>query len=464
MGPLVYIVALVILIIMTPERSETFNSNYNLLLSIIYLVVVIFHLYMQTKLTKNWLRFDVLFLIGFTIVHIQIPYLASIGIEPSNPDFVWINRNVVNFATWMSVVSAVLWMWGYNFMVGRKTFSKKVNHKVEHIKISVNYVKYDLVLLSAFLLFLGLVGSGFFRGVYDGGDSWGVGANYAYLVLSTLLYLRIIYFFKDIKIGSSIYSIVNNFFSQKIFITIVTIYVLLFLMSGDRGPVLQIALIVSGSYTIFVKTIPLRKLILFSVIGAVAFSIISYGRGADADNFEQGNIFERGYTSFQQQESGIVTEELATSVRIQYIALDVVPSAHPYLNGLTFFTVGIGVIPFMSAITIDSFNIPPMYTSSSNFFTILTKGPNPNSGAGSEILADIYINFGLLLTFFIMLLFGIFAGHVYNKTVQLHFVYTLLFIILLYSSLGMNRGMLFGPLKDIVYILFFNFLFAKIIK
>lgn len=416
------------------------------------------------RLTKNWLRFDVLFLIGFTIVHIQIPYLASIGVEPLYPEFVWINKNVVNFATWMSVVSIILWIWGYNFMVKNKVASTKIIKKPTKKKFTVNYSKYDFLLLSTFLLFLSLVGSGFFRGVYDGGASWGEGANYAYLVLTTLLYLRIIYFFKDINRESKVKDIVNKAFSQKIFIIIVCIYVMLFLFSGDRGPVLQVALIITGSYAIFLKPIAIRKLLLFTVIGVGAFSIISYGRGSDADKFDDGNIFERGYNSYQEQESGIVTEELATSVRILYIALDVVPERHPYLYGVSFVTVGAGIIPFMSSAIIDIFDIPKMYTSSSNFFTILTKGPNPNSGAGSEILGDIYINFGLLLTFVIMLFFGMFSGHVYNKTIEFNFFYILIFIVLLYSALGMNRGMLFTPLKDIVYISFFNYLFTRIIK
>lgn len=461
MGTIVYLIAFIVLLIITPSRFEPFNADFNFGLSMMYFILVTFHLYQQTKFTKNWLRFDVLFIIGYTIVHIQIPYFASIGIEPSDPNFVWINKNVVNFATWMSVMAMLVWIWGYKITIKKNILSPQITAKTFY---NINYFKYDLLLLISFILFISLVGSAVLGGAYNGVSAWGEGANYAYLILTSLLYLRIIYFFKEIPKKSTIKYIVNKVLSQKMFATILIIYVMLFLFSGDRGPVLAVALIVAGLYALYIKPIPLTRLVLFVVAGAFIFSIISLGRGGEAQQLADSNIFERGYANYQTQESGNTTEELATSVRLLYVALDVVPNKHSYLYGISFFTVGVGVVPFLSSTVIDIFKIPKMYKSSSSFFTILTKGPNPTSGAGSELLADIYINFGLLITFVIMLLFGIFSGHVSNQIRLLNFNYVLIFIILLYSALSMNRGMLFTPLKDIVYISFFNYLFTRIIK
>ncbi len=462
MGTIVYFIVLILLVLVVPDRFEVFNSNYNLALSLIYFCLLIFHFYQNMKVSKNWLRFDVVFLIGFTIVHIQIPYFASIGIEPSHPQFVWINKNLVNFATWMSVVAITCWLLGYSYFVNKgRNLQKYIKPSTS---LHINYFKYDIILLSSFLVFLGLAGTSLLSGVYDGGNSYNSGANYVYLILVSLLFLRIIYFFKDFTQGSSIKYIIHRAFSYKIFSLVLILFVLLFLFAGDRGPVMQVALIIGGLYGLIVKPISLKTLIVFTVAGAFVFTLISLGRGGDASQFEEGNIFERGYSSYQTQEEGNTTEELATSVRLQYIALDVVPDKHPYLYGVTFFTVGVGVIPFMGSAVLNIFSIPDMYKSSSSFFTILTKGPNSGSGTGSEILADIYINFGLVLTFVIMLIFGIFSAHVFNKATSRNFVYLLIFIILIYSALSMNRGMLFTPLKDIVYILFFNYLFTRIIK
>lgn len=456
-----YIIVLGVLIFLYPDRLASFDAEYNFGLSVIYLISILYYFIQQRRFSQNWLRFDVIFIVGFTIVHFQIPFLASLGIEPKRPDFIWINKQVVNFATWMSTVSIVLWMWGYVLYRNKR---KKISDKVKQPIIKVNYYKYDIILLLIFIAFLGLVGSSIFQGVYDGGNSWGTGANYTFLILRVLLYLRVVYFFKDFSKGTPFKIIIQKLLSYKIFIAVLVIYTLLFLMSGDRGPVMQVALILGGAYALYIRPIPFKRLILFIFLGAFVFTIIRFGRGRDANEFDQGNIFQRGYASFAESEGTNITEELASSVRIQYRALDVVPDQHPYLYGITFFTVGVGVIPFMGSTVIETLDIPQQYTATSSFFTILGQGPYPTYGEGSEILADIYVNFGLYGTFLIMFVFGFFSGKVFHKAKELDFKFVLIFLVLLIYALSMNRGMLFSPLKDIVYILVINHIVIRLNK
>jgi len=458
-----YIIILVLLLFLFPNRFSHFDEQYNFVVSIIYAIALVYYLLQQRKYTSNWLRFDVIFLVGYTIVHFQIPFLASLGIEPERPDFIWINKQVVNFATWMSAVSIVLWMWGY-VLYRNKRKRRKVSDKVKQPIIKISYYKYDIILLLSFIAFLGLVGSSIFQGVYDGGKSWGTGANYAFLILRVLLYLRVVYFFKDFSKGTHFKIIIQKLLSYKIFIGVLGVYTLLFLMSGDRGPVMQVALIIGGAYALYIRPIPFKRLILFIFLGAFVFTIIRFGRGRDANEFDQGNIFQRGYASFAESEGTNVTDELASSVRIQYRALDVVPDQHPYLYGITFFTVGVGVIPFMGSTVIETFDIPQQYTATSSFFTILGQGQYATYGEGSEVLADIYVNFGLYGTFLIMFLFGMFSGKVFYKAKELEFKFVLISLILLTYALTINRGMLFSPLKDIVYILVINHIVIRLNK
>ncbi|KXO00965.1 hypothetical protein LS48_00340 [Aequorivita aquimaris] len=455
-----YLLVLLLLIFLTPDRFEHFNANYIFLISILYLISVVYFLYQQSKHTSNWLRFDVMFLIGYTIVHFQIPFLASLGMEPERPSFIWLNKAVVNFATWMSVVAIVLWMLGFSLY---KYPKQKSIAQTTSATVSVNLWIYDGLLFLSFVVFLFLVGPVFLSGAYNT-NVWGEGANYIFLLLRVLLYLRIFYFIQKLPSNTRIKDVIKSFSANKIFFIVLFLYTLLFLRTGDRGPVMQVALIFLGAYAIYVKPIPVRNLILYTLLGAFVFTIIRYGRGRDASAFDEGNIITRGYSSFQDQEEVNITNELASSVRIQYRALDVVPNSHPYLYGLTFATVGIGIFPFAGSATLDLFNIPRIYAGSANFFTYLGQGRFVSYGEGSEILADIYINFGLYGTFLIMLLFGCWSGKVYNRTILQDPIYVLITLILLASALSMNRGMLFTPLKDIVYILFLNYLFLKVIK
>lgn len=65
------------------------------------------------KIFKSWVRYDLFFLLGFLILHFQIPFLAAIGIEPQRPNFIWINKMVVNYATWLSAISMLMWQLGF---------------------------------------------------------------------------------------------------------------------------------------------------------------------------------------------------------------------------------------------------------------------------------------------------------------------------------------------------------------
>lgn len=416
----------------------------------------------QRKFRENWVRFDVLFIIGYTIVHFQIPFLASIGVEPSNPNFIWINIDVVNFATWMSTVSITFWLFGYSFLQRK---NKVILSKWDIANVKVNYMIYDTLLLIIFILFLSTVGGALFAGTYEGTSNWGVGSVYAFLILQNLLYLRVIYFFKDLPKNMPLKRVFLNLLNNKIFSIIAIMYIFLFLIQGDRGPVLQILLIIAGSYVIFVKPISFFKLLSFVIVGAFLFTIISLGRGSDASKFDEGNIFQRGLSSYNDiSDDTNITDELASSVRIQYTALNIVPEIHPYLYGQIFLFNIVGVIPFMSSTLIHVFNIPEMYLSSAKFFTIMELGPNPEYGVGSELLADIFINFGLFGTFIIMFLFGWFVNNSFNKAYLLNMTYIIIYLSLFCYSIYFNRSELLTPLKSMCYMLFFNFLFTRVLR
>lgn len=450
------------MLLFIPDRVSSFSNTLNLFYSLVFIFNILFFFNKIRKVDRNWMRLDVLFLIGYIIVHFQIPFLAALNIEPDQPSFIWINKQVVNYATWMSAFAGILWMLGYSH-----TFHDQIQNKKPLFRSSIklNLFKYDMILLSIFLLFLGLVGNSLFRGVYDGGGSWGTGANHIFVILRVMLYLRIIYFFSIFQPNSSIKQIFFKIFSYKVFSGVLIMYTLLFLLSGDRGPVLQVGLLSAGAYTIYIRPIGFKRLMLLMFLGAFIFTLLRYGRGRDHTEFENGNIIERGYSSYSASEQGFnVTDELASSVRIQYRALDVVPDRHPYLNGLTFLTMSIGTIPFAGSTVIELFDIPNQYKSSPMFFTFLGQGSFHSYGEGSEILADIYVNFGIYGVFVLMLFFGLFSGNITQKASSLHLNYVIILLFILTYALYMNRGMLLTPLKDVVYALVINYIVFKLKK
>lgn len=116
-----------ILSLFIPSLNENMEASTNLFFSVATFFSIIFYLYTFKNIYKSWVRFETLFLIGYIIVHFQIPFLYSLGIQPSVPSFVWLNKQVVNYATWFSAISIHLWMIGSTFYIIK-------NSKKESIK------------------------------------------------------------------------------------------------------------------------------------------------------------------------------------------------------------------------------------------------------------------------------------------------------------------------------------------
>lgn len=446
---------------LTPYKFEYFKEDTNFQLSLLALINVIVFLGTTKRFFSSWIRYDTLFLLGFLIVHFQIPFLASIGIEPEDPSYTWINKMVVNYATWLSTLVLLLWILGFLIYLNKK---KKIKRSISY---TIDTKKIDSLLVLLFFLFIGLVGNEFLGGSYDGGDNWGTGANYAYLLLSVTLYLKIIYFFinyQDIKITK------NNFLSvmmkNKAFIFILFFYVLIFLAAGDRGPVMEVALLTIGAYSIYQKKIPLSVFFIMVFFGASIFTIISYGRSEDASSRDK-NILEQGYTNLQKSDNSFnPTNELALSGRILYKALDAVPVNHPYLYGATMFSDIVGVIPFGGSVYMEMTNLPDMYKSSSYFFTVLGQGSFFTYGEGSEIIADIYINLGIYGVLIIMLCFGYFISYLtFNAHSSRSHNIMIIYLLLIIGAIYINRSNFLDPLKIIFYGLIIDkFLTKRFVK
>lgn len=454
------LLSLIIVIFLKPNYLEPFDDSLNFSFALlVFINVMIFWSTTNSFFLSSWIRYDALFLLGFLIVHFQIPFLASLGIQPENPDFIWININVANYATWMSTIALFLWQIG--FLLQSKKELNNLNQ--QFIKYKVDSSKLDFLLLVFFVIFISLVGSEFLRGSYNGTENWGEGATYAYLLLSITLYLKIIYFFiNSAEINFNKSNFVSLLIKNKVFVFILIFYLSIFLVAGDRGTIMEIAILIMAGYSIYQKKIRFVVFIFMTFATAFMFTIISLGRTDDAIN-RKGNVFESGYENFNSTRGGFnPTDELASTNRILYRALDVVPFSHPYLYGLTFYGDIIGVVPFAGGIYQKAIDLPDMYKSSSYFFTVLGQGKYYSSGEGSEILADIYINFGLYGVFILMFFFGYFVSYLtFRATIYKDHKTVLIYMLLLMGAIYINRSNFLDPIKIIFYGLLFDKFLTK---
>src|SRR5690606_713028 len=124
------------------------------------------------------------------------------------------------------------------------------------------------------------------------------------------------------------------------------------------------------------------------------------------------SIVSRGLDNIDQTSFFGFTEELAQSVRILFRATSIFPYNQDYLYGQTMIIDISSFVPFLSRYIVDNLSIPPEYTSSTRFFTIQGQGYSYTYGEGSEIIADIYINFGFLGVVLFFSIFGLFISKV----------------------------------------------------
>lgn len=453
--------SIIVTLLLHPGRSSFFSESLNITLTFIILINVFVFFNRIRKFYSSWIRYDTLFILGFLIVHFQIPFLASFGIEPYRPHLVWPDKNVVNFATWFSAMALLLWMFGFYWHLNRK----KSNYVDKTPKYRIKSRILKILLIVFFFLFIILVGSDFLSGSYSGTRNWGAGSTYIFSFLQYFVFLNIFYFFQknESKLTTKL-GMVSALSKNIVLVSILAAYLLIFLFAGDRGPVLQIGLIIFGAYSIYQKRISLKSFLFFATLGAMLFFIISFGRTRDASS-RDGNIISHGIENMQQSDGhGNPTEELARSVRILYQALDVVPDEHPHLYGLTLVFNMVDVLPFGGSIYINVTNLPMMYTSSSNFFTILKKGENFTSGEGSQIIADLYINIGIWPTLLVFLFFGYIISYFsYRAFYWKNHYAVLVYLILISTSIYISRSTFLTPLKAIIWTLLIDkFLTKKI--
>lgn len=442
-----------------PNARESFDPFLNIGFSIIFLILIFSYFLKRRKYIKNWLRFDFVFLIGYFIVHFQSSLLYAIGLDEQVIPHPWVNIEVVNYATWLSLIAILFWFIGTALVSEKKYY---LSSKIELNNIFVDRLSpmIDKVIIVSFALFIVVAGSALFSGTYDGGQSWGAGAGYFYLLLTFSIYLRTIYFVLSLEKKTSIKQTVKVLMTNKIYVVSLLFFVLIFLSVGDRGPIVSVVLLFFTLYGLYVKPFSFKTVTASIVIAALLMTILGLGRTRIADNLGSQGIIERGYTALISSDEIIIpSAELAGSNRILFAALDNVPERYPYLYGKSFvinFSAALP-IPGVTKLFTDLLEIPKYQSTTTQYFTYILIGANPTWGAGSEVVADVYVNFGILGIPIVFFLFGLvcarysFASEHFGKHLKVSYI--IVYAGLVVNALSINRGMLLYPLMPIFYML-----------
>lgn len=340
-------------------------------------------LYIKAKKKQNYFDFDMIFMFSFFFVMFFYPVFMFESDPLKYFAFKYeFNENVISRATALSLLGM------QSYFLGSLTFKGNNNLELSKNKI-YNYIT-GLSVISAISLFLFIVSGGYakLKGAYSGDEIQASGAaSYFWAFSPAFLFCALAFQFNNL------YVIDKYKFQRKNLNKTLIIYTLLFivliLLAGSRTFPLQVILICCALFSTFYKPISFMSFVPMLLLGVLAMFVVNVLRGGDTT-------------------LGLVDSvmDLIICNRNTYVAIDYVD-----ISGMTYgrsmLSVVLAPIPFMQSIFFWIFSLNPSDTSSGNLITKITLGVDDSAlGFGTNIIADLYMSFGMIGVVLFMFLLG----------------------------------------------------------
>ena len=245
---------------------------------------------------------------------------------------------------------------------------------------------------------------------------------------------------------------------DKKYLLLVAVYLLLFLSIGDRGAAVEVTFTFLVLFGAIVRPISFKEFTGIILLGAIVLTLIGLGRSSTSDE----NILVAGANKIEFQSNYDATMELANSVRTLYNGLSNVPEQHDYFLGKLWIKNFLALIPLSQNVYFQLTDDKPYEFGSAAYITYIRFGTKSPSGEGTSLIADIYLNFGLIGVIFFMFLLGLFIKKLQNElNTQQSFYWIISAGIFASVAFYMGRGSLFDGLRPVLWGLILVILFTK---
>jgi len=393
------------------------------------------------KKDRNAVNLFTLFMISFLIVNFQAYIDMVLGFVDVENKFIWKGWRSVHSSAYLSVAALSSFLLGYKG-IRKKEEKRSTTRRLPSISLiaKINGV--------AFLGFIIFVNKAYIFGGYGKEDLGFLGGNFALLFESSIVSFLAVSAFRNMKRGGK--DILNYFLEVKWVLIFSLIYLFLVVISGDRGPLIFIGL----SFLLHFILVTNKKVSYILLLGGLFLgltflSILGQTRQAKGADFsERLSSRKANYYDAYPESFSMGTKELAGSIRVNHIAVDYFPDRFPHAYGFLTLQELLLIIPGLKGAFIDGFGVPKYLTSSAQFITFISLGPNATWGVGTACVADVFINFGLYGVVIGFILFGILARK-FDRIISLknaNSVYFLALLFLYFSySVYLPRGTLLYP-------------------
>lgn len=419
------------------------------LLSVLSYIVTIKN---DKKMRGQYLRTSYVFFIGFLIVFFQ-----------KNVDLVlhYINKSDDVFASASVICSCALFsLIGLSsFVIGSSVAISKTTpyRKVKMTTIPTRFVIFQkwlfVIFVAIYIVYnMSKILSGSF--IYNEdtmAESAGSLSNYSVVMIQVLIFTILcsnVITLRNVKNKASLLTFIRM--NGLMFLVPLIIYLSLVFMTGDRGPILTTVLAYVITYVIATqKKIKFVTLFLAIFIGSTVLSIIGTVR-------KYNNLLTvhemLSYNNQGNEESILpVTKELADSYNTFTYSVAKVPCQHDYFYGMMKLRDLGYSVPFLYRAIPFIYSKKEYENGSTSYCTYLIQGLNRTYGNGSSLLADIYLDFGLIGIIFVMMLLGFLIVHIDNILFHSTSPYWLVTSVACFSySIYLSRATLTTPLYYIV--------------
>lgn len=432
---------------------DKYSYPYCFLLSCVYLVGSII-LINRTLYNRNYFNFFTLFLISYFFVNFVYPVFIFPNDPYYFPVFVFpFDHNVITKATGLALVGAT------SFFLGAYYF--KIKQPVQTNKIEVFSIRKMRSLLISILtiLFIGIL-------IFGGKELF----TFRFMATSnippgllglfqTSLGLFVIFFLCK---GKQVRTYLNAIIKLPLLgLIIYVIFIVMFLFSGDRGPIVQIVLITLGALAAFVKPIRLKFFAVIIVGSMFILTVVAYARSKTTGIgiFSPSSFVERG---LQNAKMGTFTDigmDLIVNNRNLYVGYKY-PETYGFDYGEGMFYYIFAPIPFLPTLFTQFFyNKDPIELNSASK---ITNEVNASYGLGTNMIGDIYMQFGVIGVVIIMFLFGRIVRVSEINMIKNRFPYIIIYFFLLSYSVYLPRTSILGPFRFICWAMALYFVFRNI--
>jgi oligosaccharide repeat unit polymerase len=344
--------------------------------------------------SKNWFRMDTLFLLGFFIVHYQQLTMALVsGLTPESTRFILPMQDHATYGAWLSAIALVSWL------IGFAAANPETKPRADAVANGHWVLAMSCAGFAAFALF---VDSGYFtaelyRTVQENFYQTVSGVSSYLLTMTEILtiILLALFFYPPVanstRFAQASYIRVGPTFSRStkpIVALYLAVYVVAFVMAGERGQVIQVLSAVGLVYATNIRAVRFHEFLLLAVLAAFVFTAIGIIRGVSlADALGGGHYLDAGYWA--------LTQNLAGSSITLYQGIDLVHSREAFYWGQLWLSQLLGLVPFLQSAFLSMTGWALDDISSASQITGYILGNDRHTGYGTSFVVDMYMNFGV---------------------------------------------------------------------